>query len=146
LLFSHVITLTFCLNLSTSGGLALNNKEKARVYAELGFDWSLFLSTFVHNELVTMTIKMFGNDEQKQKYLPKLASGEMTGAFCLHESSCGQDIAGIQSRATPIQHDGKEYLMFNGLKSWVTNGALADVLIVFSKMRSIADDAVGEQY
>ncbi|KRZ25746.1 Acyl-CoA dehydrogenase family member 9, mitochondrial [Trichinella pseudospiralis] len=115
------------------GGLNLNNKAKSRIYAELGCDLTLFASAFVQNELICETLKMFGSEEQKRTYLPMLAAGDISGAFCLHEHACGQDIAAMRTESVKNCDAG---FKLNGQKSWVTNGALADLLVVFARMQS----------
>src|SRR5690606_5074417 len=77
----------------------------------------------------------YGNEEQKAKYLPKLATGEWKAAYCLTEPDSGSDANSGKTRATPTP-DGKHYLI-NGQKMWITNGGFADVFIVFAK---IGDD------
>ncbi|KRY60241.1 Acyl-CoA dehydrogenase family member 9, mitochondrial, partial [Trichinella britovi] len=120
------------------GGLNLNNKAKSRIYAELGCDLTLFASAFVQNELICETLRMFGSEEQKRTYLPMLAAGDISGAFCLHEHACGQDIAAMRTESVENCHDAGFKL--NGQKSWVTNGALADLLVVFAKVQSKNSD------
>jgi len=71
----------------------------------------------------------FGNAEQKNRYLKRLAAGEILGAFCLTEPAAGSDAAGIQASAV---RDGENYRI-NGTKTWVTNGSAAGVFIVFAK-------------
>jgi butyryl-CoA dehydrogenase len=83
----------------------------------------------VTNSAVQVPLLMFGNDAQKQKYLRRLASGEILGSFCLTDPQAGSDAAGIQATAT---RDGNFYKL-NGTKTWVTNGSVAGVLIVFAK-------------
>lgn len=82
----------------------------------------------VHTSVGTSPIVYFGNDEQKQKYVPKLASGEYLGAFCLTEPSAGSDAGSLKSKAV---RDGGFYKI-NGSKMFITNGGEADVYIVFA--------------
>jgi acyl-CoA dehydrogenase len=82
----------------------------------------------VHTSVGTNPILYFGNEQQKQKYVPKLASGEYLGAFCLTEPSAGSDAASLKTRAVK---DGNEYVL-NGSKVFITNGGEADVYIVFA--------------
>lgn len=82
----------------------------------------------VHTSVGTNPIMQFGNDEQKTRYLPKMASGEYLGAFCLTESSSGSDAASLKTRAVK---DGNHYVL-NGSKMFITNGGEADVYIVFA--------------
>ena len=97
--------------------------ELSRVSATLG----VILS--VHTSVGTFPILSFGNEQQKKKYVTKLAKGEMLGAFCLTEASSGSDAAGMKSRA--VKKEGK-YLL-NGSKMFITNGGEADTYIVFAR-------------
>nr|WP_285289076.1 acyl-CoA dehydrogenase [Bacillus sp. ISL-47] len=96
--------------------------ELSRVSATVG----VILS--VHTSVGTNPILYFGTEEQKQKYVPKLASGEYLGAFCLTEPSAGSDAGSLKSRAVK---DGDDYVI-NGSKVFITNGGEADVYIVFA--------------
>lgn len=82
----------------------------------------------VHTSVGTNPILYFGNDEQKQKYVPKLASGEYLGAFCLTEPGAGSDAGSLKTRAI---REGDEYII-DGAKVFITNGGEADVYIVFA--------------
>ena len=82
----------------------------------------------VHTSVGTNPIIYFGNDEQKKRYLPKLASGEYLGAFCLTEASSGSDAGSLKTRAVK---KGDHYVL-NGSKMFITNGGEADVYIVFA--------------
>ncbi|KOS66546.1 acyl-CoA dehydrogenase [Lysinibacillus contaminans] len=88
----------------------------------------------VHTSVGTNPIIYFGNDEQKQRYVSKLASGEFLGAFCLTEPSAGSDAGSLQSKA---KKDGNDYVI-NGSKVFVTNGGEADVYIVFASTNTEA--------
>lgn len=104
-----------------------------RVYEELSRDWSVCSSVMFHNDLIIKSIQLFGTDEQKNKYLPRLANGSITGAFCLHEDNCGQDIAAIKTNAKYIDNQSATIIL-NGKKTWITNADNADILIVFAKL------------
>src|SRR5438105_11251418 len=80
---------------------------------------------------MVLPLVLFGNEAQKQKYLPRLLSGELVGAYCLSEPGSGSDALGAKTRATR-QADGG--FVLNGEKMWITNGGLADVFIVFAKV------------
>ena len=82
-----------------------------------------------------MTIALSGNEEQKRKYLPKLASGEFLGAYSLSEAGSGTDAAAMVARATD---DGEHYTL-NGEKMWVTNGTTADLFVLFAKVTDHPD-------
>jgi butyryl-CoA dehydrogenase len=98
-------------------------EEVARVHAAMA------TALGVTNSAVQGPLLGFGNEEQKEKYLKRLAAGEILGAFCLTEPAAGSDAAGIQTTA---KRDGGNYRI-NGTKTWVTNGSVAGVYIVFAK-------------
>ena len=98
-------------------------EEVARVFTAMSTAIS------VTNSAVQAPLLLFGTDAQKRKYLPRLATGEILGAFCLTEPAAGSDAAGIQARAVRA---GDCYKL-NGTKTWVTNGSVAGVLLVFAK-------------
>ncbi len=85
-----------------------------------------------HTTIGTLPIVYFGNDEQKKRYLPRLATGELVGAYCLTESGSGSDALAAKTTAT-LSEDSKYYIL-NGQKMWITNGGFADVFIVFAKV------------
>jgi alkylation response protein AidB-like acyl-CoA dehydrogenase len=85
-----------------------------------------------HTTIGTLPIVYFGNEEQKKKYLPKLATGELVGAYALTESGSGSDALGARTKAV-LSEDGKHYIL-NGQKMWITNAGFADVFIVFAKV------------
>ncbi|HEY9488146.1 MAG TPA: acyl-CoA dehydrogenase family protein, partial [Chryseosolibacter sp.] len=87
-----------------------------------------------HTGIGTLPILYYGNEEQKQKYLPKLATGEWKAAYCLTEPDSGSDANSGKTKAVPTP-DGKHYLI-NGQKMWITNGGFADVFIVFAKIEN----------
>lgn len=98
-------------------------EEVARVFTAMSTAIS------VTNSAVQAPLLLFGTDAQKKKYLPRMATGEILGAFCLTEPAAGSDAAGIQARAVRA---GDGYKL-NGTKTWVTNGSVAGVLVVFAK-------------
>ncbi|TPE42764.1 acyl-CoA dehydrogenase [Pontibacter mangrovi] len=83
----------------------------------------------VNNSLVCWGLEKFGNEEQKQKYLPKLTSGEMIGAFCLSEPEAGSDATSQRTTA----EDMGDYYLLNGTKNWITNGSTASVYLVIAQ-------------
>src|ERR1044071_2768541 len=85
-----------------------------------------------HTTIGTLPIVYFGNEEQKAKYLPKLATGEWVGAYALTESSSGSDALAAKTTAV-LSEDGKYYIL-NGQKMWITNAGFADVFIIFAKI------------
>ena len=113
------------------GGQKLDDISEAIVVEELSrVDPSLGVMVAVHVGLCSMTIVLHGNDAQKEKYLPRLASGETLGAYSLSEAGSGTDAAAMSARATD---DGDCYVL-NGEKMWVTNGSCADVFVLFAKV------------
>ena len=105
-------------------------EEVARVYTAMS------TALGVTNSAVQAPLLQFGTDAQKQKYLKRLASGEILGSFCLTEAAAGSDAAGIQATATcSVATPGCASGMYrlNGAKTWVTNGSDAGVYIVFAK-------------
>ncbi len=98
-------------------------EEVARVHAAIS------TALAVTNSAVQLPLLAFANEQQKNRYLRRLASGEIIGAFCLTDPAAGSDAAGIQARAT---RDGDNYKL-SGTKTWVTNGSAAGVYIIFAK-------------
>ncbi len=96
---------------------------------------SVGLSVAAHNSLCTGHIMMFGNEEQKQKYLPKLATGEWIGAWGLTEANTGSDAMRMKCVAT---QDG-DYWIINGAKNWITHGSSGDVAVVLARTGELLD-------
>ncbi|NOR74565.1 MAG: acyl-CoA dehydrogenase, partial [Draconibacterium sp.] len=94
----------------------------------MGSAYSFAVTYSCHTGIGSMPILYFGNDEQKQKYLPKLSTGEWAGAYCLTEPGAGSDANSGKTKAT-LSEDGKHYLL-NGQKRWSTNTGCAEVVIV----------------
>lgn len=118
------------------GGLGKDFRTSMLVTEKLGAGHSFAVAFAAHTGIGTLPILYYGTKEQKEKYLPKLASGEWKGAYCLTEPDSGSDANAAKSRAK-LSEDGKHYIL-NGQKMWITNGGFADVFIVFAK---IDDDA-----
>lgn len=113
------------------GGLELSNAAYARVLAQTSrHDSSVSLTIGAHSSIGMKGVLLYGTDEQKARYLPKLASGEMIAAFCLTESGAGSDAASIRTAARR-QDDGSWVL--DGEKIWITNGGIADFYTVFAR-------------
>ena len=113
------------------GGVGLD-KAAAVVVGEAMGQCSSFSTTFgAQTGLTIIPILCFGTEAQKQKYLPKIVSGEWAGAYCLSESGSGSDALGARAKATKAA-DGSWIL--NGEKMWITNGGFADVYIVFAQV------------
>jgi acyl-CoA dehydrogenase len=94
----------------------------------MGFG-ALSANLAVHSDIVCPYIAHLGTEEQKKKYISRLASGEMVGAICMSEPGAGSDLQGIKTTALP---DGDGYVI-NGQKTFITNGQHADVMVVFTK-------------
>ncbi|KAL7842998.1 hypothetical protein AOLI_G00245100 [Acnodon oligacanthus] len=120
------------------GGLGLSNTMYARLGEITSMDAAIAVTLAAHQAIGLKGILMAGTDEQKAKYLPRLASGEHIAAFCLTEPESGSDAASIQTRAT-LTEDGK-YFLLNGSKMWISNGALADVMTVFARTEVLGKD------
>lgn len=116
------------------GGIGLNSREYARVVEQLArHDGSTTLTVAAHSSIGMKGLLLFGNEEQKKRYLPKLATGELIAAFCLTEAGAGSDAASIKTSAVK-QADGSWIL--NGEKIWITNGPIADFFTVFARTES----------
>ena len=114
------------------GGLEMD-KVTAAVIADHIAKYAGFATTWGgHTGIGTLPIVYFGTEEQKQKYLPRLASGEIVGAYALSESTSGSDALNCRTRAT-LSADGKHYIL-NGEKMWITNAGFADLFTVFAKI------------
>ncbi|XP_056380189.1 complex I assembly factor ACAD9, mitochondrial [Hyla sarda] len=120
------------------GGLGLSNTMYARLGEITSLDGAIAVTLAAHQAIGLKGILIAGNDEQKAKYLPKLASGEHIAAFCLTEPGSGSDAASIKSRAT-LSEDGKHYIL-NGSKIWISNGGLADIFTVFARTDVVEED------
>lgn len=120
------------------GGLGLSNTMYARLGEITSLDGSIAVTLAAHQAIGLKGILIAGTDEQKAKYLPKLASGEHIAAFCLTEPGSGSDAASIQTRAT-MSEDGKSFLL-NGSKIWISNGGLADIFTVFARTEIVDND------
>ncbi|KAG8430283.1 hypothetical protein GDO86_018071, partial [Hymenochirus boettgeri] len=120
------------------GGLGLSNTMYARLGEITSLDGAIAVTLAAHQAIGLKGILIAGNEEQKAKYLPKLASGEHIAAFCLTEPGSGSDAASIQTRAT-LSADGKHYLL-NGSKIWISNGGLADIFTVFARTEVVDNE------
>jgi len=99
---------------------------------EMGKGFSFAVAYSAHTGIGTLPIYYFGTEEQKQKYLPKLATGEFVGAYALTEPTAGSDPNNGKTKAV-LTEDGKHYIL-NGDKMWITNAGVADLFIVFAKI------------
>jgi len=122
-LFSLVIPESF-------GGLGFSATAYSRTLQELSrYDSSIALTAGAHSSIGMRGLLLFGTAEQKGRFLPKLASGEMIAAFCLTEAGAGSDAAAIKTRAV---RDGDDWIL-TGEKIWITNGGIAQFFTVFAK-------------
>ncbi len=114
------------------GGMDMDKVTSAIIADYIAKSGSFSVTWGAHVGIGTLPIVYFGTPEQKQKYLPKLASGEWVGAYALSESSSGSDALNCRSRAD-LSPDGKHYVL-NGEKMWITNAAFADLYVIFAKV------------
>ncbi len=114
------------------GGSGLDKVSSTLLAEKLAIYASFAVSHGSHAGIGTLPIVYFGTEEQKKKYLPKLASGEWLGCYCLSEPQAGSDAQNVKARAV-LSPDGKNWIL-NGQKMWITNGGFADLFIVFAKV------------
>ncbi len=114
------------------GGLGKDFITSTLVNEGLGGGFSFSVAIAAHTGIGTLPILYFGTEEQKKKFIPKLATGEWKGAYGLTEPNSGSDALSAKTTAT-LSADGKYYLL-NGQKCWITNGGFADVYTVFAKV------------
>ncbi|AXC15149.1 Butyryl-CoA dehydrogenase [Acidisarcina polymorpha] len=119
------------------GGLAMDKVTSAIVADHLSQLASFSVAFSAHVGIGTLPIVWYGTPEQKEKYLPRLATGEWLGAYALSEATSGSDAMNIRTRAT-ISEDGSHYVL-NGEKMWITNAGFADLFTVFAKVTDPAD-------
>ncbi|MFN3850894.1 MAG: acyl-CoA dehydrogenase family protein [Spirosomataceae bacterium] len=114
------------------GGFGMNFNTSMLVAESLGTGHSFSVAQSAHTGIGTLPIVYYGNEEQKAKYLPLLASGEWKAAYCLTEPDSGSDANAGKTKAV-LSADGKHYII-NGQKMWITNGGFAELFIVFAKI------------
>lgn len=114
------------------GGFGMSFNTSMLVTEKTGAGHSFSVALSAHTGIGTLPIVYYGNEGQKAKYLPKLASGEWKSAYCLTEPDSGSDANSGKTRAV-LSEDGKHFVI-NGQKMWITNGGFADVFIVFAKV------------
>jgi alkylation response protein AidB-like acyl-CoA dehydrogenase len=119
------------------GGMEMDLASAMVVAEGIAKDGSYASWQGAHSGIGTLPILLFGTEEQKARYLPKLASAEWIGAYCLSEPQAGSDALAARTRAD-LNADGTHYVL-NGQKMWITNGGAADVYTVFAKVN-------GEQF
>ena len=115
------------------GGLGMDFNTSMLVCDRIsGISGSLSTAYGAHTGIGTLPILLYGTEEQRQKYLPKLATGEWMGAYCLTEPGAGSDANSGKTKAEPIE-DGKKYKL-NGQKIWISNAGFANVFTVFARI------------
>ncbi|MDT7833397.1 acyl-CoA dehydrogenase family protein [Flavobacteriaceae bacterium S356] len=115
------------------GGLGMGFVSTMLVCEYISSGTGSFSTAFgAHTGIGTMPITLYGNEEQKKKYVPKLASGEWMGAYCLTEPTAGSDANSGKTTAT-LTEDGKSYKI-NGQKMWISNAGFCDIMIVFARI------------
>ena len=112
------------------GGLGVTMAEDVELAFEFGYTTPAFRSLFgTNNGIAGQVIARFGSEEQKESYLPRLASGELIGSFALTEAEAGSDPAGLRTTA---RRDGEGWVL-NGAKRYITNAPIADLFVVFAR-------------
>ncbi|MEO7142446.1 MAG: acyl-CoA dehydrogenase family protein [Bryobacteraceae bacterium] len=114
------------------GGMEMDLTSMMMVAEGVARDGSYSAWHGAHTGIGTLPLLLFGTEEQKRKYLPKLASAEMIAAYCLSEPQAGSDALAARTRAD-LSPDGTHYIL-NGQKMWITNGGYADLYTVFAKI------------
>src|SRR4051812_5252662 len=124
------------------GGLGLDLISASYVGEQIAINPSFGGSLGAHTSIGTLPLVYFGNDEQKARYLPRLASGELVGAYALTEPQSGSDALAARTTAT-LTADGRHYEL-NGQKMWITNGGFADLFTIFAKV--VGDPSAGSGF
>ena len=114
------------------GGMGLDFKTSLLAAERLGKGYSFSVAYGAHTGIGTLPLLYYGNEAQKQKYIPKLASGEWKASYCLTEPGSGSDANSGKTKAT-LSTDGTHYIL-NGQKMWITNGGFANFMTVFAKI------------
>ena len=114
------------------GGLGLDKVSKGIVGEMVGQSSSYGVAQSNHTCIATLPITYFGSEEQKKKYLPKLASGEFLGAYCLTEPASGSDA--LAAKTTAVLNEAGSHYVLNGTKLYITNAVFSDTFIVYAKV------------
>jgi alkylation response protein AidB-like acyl-CoA dehydrogenase len=114
------------------GGMGMDFKTSMLTTEMLGAGHSFSVAYGAHTGIGTLPILYYGNEEQKKRFIPKLATGEWKGCYCLTEPGSGSDANSGKTKAV-LSEDSKHYII-NGQKMWITNGGFAQVLTVFAKI------------
>jgi len=113
-------------------GYGQNFLTNMKANEAIGSAYSFSVAFMAHTGIGTLPLLYYGNDEQHQRYMPQLATGEMLAAYCLTEPGAGSDANAGKTKAV-LTEDGSHYVL-NGQKMWITNGGFADLLTVFAKI------------
>ena len=124
------------------GGLGESLTTYALVVEEIARGWMSVSGVINTHFIVAYMIMQHGTEEQKQRYLPRMATGEVRGAFSMSEPGCGSDVAAIQSKAV---RDGDDYVL-NGQKMWLTNGGSSTLVAVLVRTDGESDDPDASVY
>ncbi len=114
------------------GGMQMDPNTNAVILESIGPTGAFSTTIGAHTGIGMLPILYFGTEEQKQKYLPELISGDKVASYCLTEPSSGSDALAAKTKAN-LSEDGKHYII-NGQKMWITNAGFADIFIVFAKI------------
>jgi alkylation response protein AidB-like acyl-CoA dehydrogenase len=114
------------------GGMGVDFKTSLLATEHLGKGYSFSVAYGAHTGIGTLPLLYYGTEEQKNKYIPKLATGEWKAAYCLTEPGSGSDANSGKTKAV-LSEDGKYYIL-NGQKMWITNGGFANLMTVFAKI------------
>jgi alkylation response protein AidB-like acyl-CoA dehydrogenase len=114
------------------GGFGQSFVTQMLVAETTGAGYSFSVAYMAHCGIGTLPIMYYGNKEQRERYVTKLATGELIGAYCLTEPGAGSDANSGKTNAK-LSEDGKHYIL-NGQKMWITNAGFADTLVVFAKI------------
>jgi alkylation response protein AidB-like acyl-CoA dehydrogenase len=114
------------------GGLALDKVSSALIAEKMSRAGGFSITHGAHVGIGSLPIVLFGNEDQKEKYLPKLATGELIAAYALTEPGSGSDALGAKTNAK-LNAEGTHYVL-NGEKQWITNAGFADVFVVYAKI------------
>ena len=118
------------------GGLELDKVTSAIIADHIAMQGSFSVAFSAHVGIGTLPLVWYGTEEQKKRYLPRIASGEWVGAYALSESTSGSDAMNARTRAV-LSADGKHYVL-NGEKMWISNSGFADIFTVFAKCAATA--------
>lgn len=117
------------------GGMGIDLNTETLLTEILGASHSFGVSLAAHTGIGTLPLLYFGTEEQKMKYLPKLATGEIKAAYCLTEPGSGSDALAARTKATlKTDENGEEYYLLEGQKMWITNSGFAHLFTVFAKI------------